>query len=53
MSDDNIFSQLVSSVIKHGSADEAIRLMTMLRAEAMRLDKHLGDPRHEWNSVNG
>mgnify|MGYP003661111571 CR=1 FL=1 len=51
MSDDNIISQLVTSVIQHETSDEAIRLMNLLRYEAMRLDRHLADPRHQWNSI--
>ena len=48
---DNIISQLVTSVIHHETADEAIRLMNLLRYEAKRLDRHLADPRHKWNRI--
>lgn len=49
---DSVVSRWVNSVIRTGSTQEAIELMNHLRSEAMRLDRHLADPRHEWNSVN-
>lgn len=51
--DDSIISRLVSSTIRHGTTEEAVELMNHLRAEALRLDRHLANPRHKWNQING
>lgn len=51
MDDDTIISRWVSSIIQRGNATEAVELMNHLRAEALRLDRHLANPRHEWNNI--
>ena len=48
----NIVSELVTYVIENETGDEAIRLMNLLRYEATRLDRHLADPRHIWNTIS-
>jgi len=49
--EDSIVVRWVNRVIGDGTADEAMNLMEHLRAEAMRLDRRLADPRHEWNRI--
>jgi hypothetical protein len=41
----------VGEVIQAGTAEDAIELMNHLRDQALRLDRHLADPRHVWNRV--
>ena len=42
---------VVARALEHASADQAMAIMTGLRAEAAHIDRLLADPRHEWNSV--
>lgn len=40
-----------TQTIETGTADEAIRLMNHLREQAIRIDKILGNPNHQWNRI--
>jgi hypothetical protein len=48
----SVVQRLVDTMINFGTADEAMTLMTHLRDEAQRLDRHLADPRHQWNRID-
>lgn len=43
----------VDEVLQHGTADEAMHIMGFLRNQAARIDRHLANPNHQWNRVNG
>ena len=47
----NELEDLVTLYLRDATSDEAVALMNKLRAEAMRLDRELADPRKTWNSV--
>lgn len=41
----------VDRCIEQGTADDAMLMMRLLREQAQRLDRHLANPRHQWNTV--
>lgn len=43
----------VDELLQHGTADEAMHIMGVLRLQATRIDRHLANPNHQWNRVNG
>lgn len=49
---DGPVSVLVHRTIEHGSVQDALDLLNLLRQEARRLDRYLSDPRHKWNRID-
>lgn len=51
LSDYRYISMIVDHCLVNDSVDQAIKLMEHLRRQALRLDRHLADPSHPWNTV--
>jgi hypothetical protein len=41
----------VDQVLQHGTDEQAMQLMAMLRTQSIRLDHHLTDAHDMWNRV--
>ena len=41
----------VDEVLQHGTADEAMHIMGVLRQQATRIDRRLANPNNVWNRV--
>ena len=41
----------VDEVLQHGTGEQAMQLMAMLRTQAQRLDHRLANPNNVWNRV--